>query len=103
MVAKKIVLGATVILTVAMVWIFAAEEPSPQQLRDEATALFQAGNFKDAYDSFRKLALDSSSDPLKVGKDLEMGAASLEKLGRLDETDNFIEAVAAAHTKNWRL
>src|SRR5947209_4388006 len=103
MVAKKTVLGAVLALTVAVVWILAAEEPTPQQLRAKAAALFQAGNYKDAHDSLRKLALDSANDPLRVGKDLELGLTSLQKLGRIDEADDFIEAVAAVHAKNWRL
>src|SRR5262249_34934525 len=70
---------------------------------DKAAALFQAGNYKDAYNSLRRLALDSANDPQKVGKDLELGLVSLQKLGRIDETDDFIEAVAAVHAKNWRL
>src|ERR1700730_10955201 len=102
MVGKKTVLGAALALTVAAVWNLCAEAPSPQQQRDNMTKLFQAGNYKDAYEGFRKLALDAANDPLQVGKDLELGVASLQKLGRIDEADDFIEAVVAVHAKNWR-
>jgi uncharacterized protein YfaS (alpha-2-macroglobulin family) len=94
--------GAALVLTAA-VWNFAAESPTSQQRRDNATKQFNAGNFKDAYEGFRKLALDSKDDPLQVGKDLDMGVAALGRLGRIDEADAFREAVVAAHAKNWRL
>src|SRR5205807_10510337 len=56
-----------------------------------------------AYDGFRKLALDATDEPLQVGTDLDLGVASLVKLGRIDEADDFREAVVAVHGKNWRL
>ena len=97
------VLGAALALTIVVVWNLTAETPSQQQQRESMTKLFQAGNFKDAYEGLRKLALDSAADPLKVGKDLDLGVAALQKLGRIDEADAFREAVVAVHAKNWRL
>jgi uncharacterized protein YfaS (alpha-2-macroglobulin family) len=64
---------------------------------------YQAGNFRDAYDGLRRLALDPKDDPAKVGQDLETAVASLHRLGRSDETDDFREAVIKAHARNWRL
>jgi uncharacterized protein YfaS (alpha-2-macroglobulin family) len=84
-------------------WRLLAQTPSQQQRRASLTKAFEAGNFKDAYEGLRKLALDPQDDPREVGKDLELAVAALQRLGRLDEADDFREAVVAVHKDNWRL
>ena len=74
-----------------------------QPQRDQAIQWMQAGNYKDAYDLFRKLALDPQDDPQKVGEDLQMAAQCLANLNRISEIDAFREAVVAIHKANWRL
>jgi len=79
-------------------------EPAGNQARrDQFHKAFRDGNYKDAYEGFRKLALDPGDDPLKVGEDLEMATQCLQRLNRVDEIDEFREAVIALHGKNWRL
>ncbi len=96
------------LLTTALVclaaasWLLAVDEPL-QERRDNLMKAYQAGNYKDAYDGLRKLALDPLSDPLKVGDDLQTGINALRNLGRVDEVDEFIEAVVRTHPNNWRL
>ncbi len=63
----------------------------------------EAGNFKDAYEGFHQLALDPNDDPRTVADDLKSAASALSQLGRLDELDDFREAVIRTHRKNWRL
>ena len=63
----------------------------------------EAGNFKEAYEGFRQLALDPADDPLSAGDDLNQAAVALQQLGRIEELDDFREAVIHAHAKNWRL
>src|SRR5579884_961155 len=75
-------------------------EPTP---RGKAMAAFQAGNYRDAYDALRKLALDPSDNPNQVGEDLTTAVKCLQQLGRQDESDDFREAVIAVHRKNWQL
>ena len=75
----------------------------PQPQRDQAVRLMRAGNYKDAYDVFRKLALDPQDDPRKVGEDLQMATQCLANLNRISEIDAFCEAVVAIHKANWRL
>ena len=81
----------------------AAEQPGESSQRGKAEAAFKAGNFKDAYEAYRKLTLDPSADRLKVSEDLNAGILCLAQLGRGDEIDEFREAAIAAHKDNWRL
>ncbi|MFH1265943.1 MAG: MG2 domain-containing protein, partial [Planctomycetota bacterium] len=83
-----------------------AVDPQPgdnQSKRDRLHQTFRDGNFKDAYEGFRQLALDPADGVLKVGEDLEMATQCLQRLNRVDEIDAFREAVIAIHGENWRL
>ncbi len=105
MVGKKTgrILVIALALVVAVAWKLSAGAPSQQEQRDHMRKLSQAGNFKDAYEGFRKLVLDATDDPYQVGNDLESGVTCLMRLGRVDEADAFREAAVAVHAKNWRL
>jgi len=72
-------------------------------LREALTKKHNDGNYKDAYEGLRKLALDADNDPKLVGKDLDLALSCLRRLGRLEDIDEFREAVIAKHSKNWRL
>jgi uncharacterized protein YfaS (alpha-2-macroglobulin family) len=99
--SSKPLLVATFVLGAGL-WI-GAQEPSQTDRRQRALTALQAGNFKDGYENFRKLALDPAVDPLKVGTDLIQAIQCLQRLGRQNEMDEFREAVIALHAKNWRL
>jgi uncharacterized protein YfaS (alpha-2-macroglobulin family) len=100
----RIVLGAALALLGAAVWLVADDRlPSQQQRRETLQKTYNAGNYRDAYDGLRKLALDPSDDPMQVGKDLELAVTCLRHLGRTNEVDDFREAVIAVHKNNWRL
>ena len=71
--------------------------------RERAEKLLVQGNYKDAYEGFRSLALDPKTEPGRVGTDLGRAIQCLEHLGRVDEVDAFREAVVAVHHANWRL
>jgi hypothetical protein len=60
----------------------------------------QAGNWKDAYEGFRKPALGPKANPEQVGSALANGIQCLDNLGRVDD---FREGVMAVHAKHWRL
>lgn len=86
------------------IYLIAAEgDPPTDADRQAAKKLFDDGNFKDAYETYRKLALHPKSDRLKVGQDLTWGVEALRRLGRLGEVDEFRESSIAAHGENWRL
>lgn len=71
--------------------------------RERLNKLFTQGNYKDAYEGYRKLVLDARADPLHVGSDLGQAIQCLVRLGRVDEVDAFRDAAVQAHTGNWRL
>lgn len=99
---SKVAMVGTVLLGVVGLWVMAADAP-PQARRDALTKKYQDGNYKDAYEGLRKLALDPKDDLVKVCSDLHTGVECLRHLGRVDEVDEFREAVIAVHKKNWRL
>lgn len=92
-----------VALTVASAFWAYAQNPSESAVRQRAQQAMNNGNWKDAYDDFRKLALDGKSDPRLVCDDLSSGVQCLSNLGREDEIDEFLESSIAAHSRNWRL
>jgi hypothetical protein len=48
----------------------AGADPSPKDVREKADAALDAGNYRDAWDIYRKLALDPNGDAKLVGRDL---------------------------------
>jgi len=98
------VLPAALVLGVTALWLLAADKPANQSERRAALLKAeQNGNWKDAYDGLRKLALDPADDPREVGNDLTHAVTCLQQLGRDDEMDDFREAVIDVHKGNWRL
>ncbi|MCZ6793448.1 MAG: MG2 domain-containing protein, partial [Planctomycetota bacterium] len=79
------------------------EDLPPDQRRAAMKNLLKEGNFREAYDGFRELALDPSSDPETVGGDLREAIQCLTRLNRTHEVDDFREAAIEAHAGNWRL
>jgi uncharacterized protein YfaS (alpha-2-macroglobulin family) len=77
----------------------AAPAASPEKARKE----MQSGNYKDAYEAFSPLALDTAADPKKVGEYMTSAVQCLHALNRSDEVDAFREKVIALHAANWRL
>ena len=72
-------------------------------LRKPMLENFNQGNFKDAYEGYRKLVLDPQTDHRRVCNDLESASQCLEHLNRLDEIDALVEDVVKIHQENWRL
>jgi uncharacterized protein YfaS (alpha-2-macroglobulin family) len=93
--------GVGLALLAAGVYLTAADGPPIEKQRENANKLFQEGNFNDAYKIIRPVALDKGN-PVPAG-DLTLGLQSLARLGRIDEIDEFREAVILAHEKNWSL
>jgi uncharacterized protein YfaS (alpha-2-macroglobulin family) len=103
---RNLLLTGVLVLT-GLLWAgsqtVAMETPQNQPQRETLQKLFQAGNYKDAYEGFRKRALDPNNDPRKVGDDLRVAVQCLQQLGRVNEIDPLMEGVIGVHQNNWRL
>src|SRR5262245_25794684 len=80
-----------------------SQNPSPADLRARSQKLMQDGNFRDAYDGFRRLCLNPGAGPAQVSQDLVSGVQCLNHLGRVQELDELVESTVAQHQDNWRL
>ncbi|MGD9290895.1 MAG: hypothetical protein PVG74_24970, partial [Desulfobacterales bacterium] len=90
------------VLTLAAVSLQARQLDHPV-IRKQALEAFRNGNWKDAYQLYRKLCLEITNDPKIVGQDLLQAWQCLRNLNRLSELDGFRKAVIAKHFNNWRL
>jgi len=95
-------LMAAMSLTILLAAFAGAGAEAPQA-RAAIDAIFKQGNFKDAYDGYRSLALDPEADPADVDASLSQGIVCLARLGRDAEGDEFLEAVIAARKEDARV
>jgi hypothetical protein len=68
---------------------------SGPELRAKSQKSMTDGNFKDAYEGFKKLCLDTKNEPGQVGNDLNQAVQCLQNLGRWNEVDALIEGLTA--------
>ena len=102
--ARAVVAILLALTTGSATYFALAAEPDPASRRSAARKEMQAGNFKDAYDAFRALAIDPKTEPAaEVGNDLDAAVQCLRQLGRVDEADALREQSVEAHKDNWRL
>ena len=87
-------------LTPASLW---AQQTDHIGIRKQAYIAFQDGNWKVAYQSYRRLCLELANDPKMIGNDLIQAWQCLRNLNRLSELDGFRADVIAKHYDNWRL
>ena len=87
-------------LTAGSLW---AQQTDHIGIRKQAQKSFQEGNWKVAYQLYRKLCLEVTNDSKMVGDDLFQAWQCLRSLNRLSELDGFREDVIARHLDNWRL
>src|SRR5262245_2419454 len=94
-------------LTLLLLGLFAvaafSQNPAPATLRARSEKLKKDGNFREAYDGFRRLCLDPNAGPNSVSQDLNSAVECLNHLGRIQEFDDLVEKTIAAHNRNWRL
>ena len=69
---------------------------SPTSEFNQMKKTFDDGNFKDAYEMFRKAALRAGEPAELVCQQLQLGSECLQRLNRTDEIDDFREAVVEA-------
>ena len=73
------------------------------QERKDAAVKYTAGNYRDAFEIYRKLALDPNDDIRVVRDDMNMATQCLQQLARDNEIDALREKIIEVHSKNWRL
>ncbi len=78
---------------------YAATQP---ETRASANKAMTDGNWKDAYDTFSKLALDPANDTEELHADFNNAVACLQRLGRTNEIDAFRDKAIATHKDSWR-
>lgn len=94
----------TILLSLCLILVLAAADRPPEPpTRQQADALFQDGNWQEAYDAYAALALDPQQNPQSVPHFLERGVQCLQQLGRISEFDAFVEKAVAAHPDNWHV
>ena len=64
--------------------------------------LFNQGNFKEAFEGFKKLALAPKADARQAGNNMNMAIQSLRNLGRNNEVDDFRDSIISIHEGDWR-
>ena len=72
-------------------------------VRERAQQDYRDGNYRDAFELYRRLCLELENDRKQIGTDLYWAWQCLRQLNRLDELDRFRERVIGAHSQNWRL
>ncbi len=80
----------------------AADTPEADQ-RAAAGRHFAAGNWRDAYDIFRPLALSAGNSGATLVNDFSHGVQCLSNLQRYHEIDGFRDEVVEAHPNDWML
>ena len=97
---SSIILIVTLLLLATSGW---AADVTHQHVRKEAQKAYTNGNYKDAFELYRKLSLETENDPKRVGNDFTQAWQCLRQLNRLHELDTFREEVIQARSGNWRL
>ena len=99
----SLILAATVLGGIVLGGVATATAEDDQQARrNAAMKLYQDGNYKEAYDAFRKMALDPKHVLRSAGEELYLAKDCLQRLNRIDEADELLEAVVDVHQENWR-
>lgn len=80
----------------------AAAENAPQSLA-RLLKMQADGNFKDAYEGLRPLALEKNTPTADVVQATGSAIACLQQLNRVGEIDKFRELVAEAHKDDWQV
>lgn len=98
----KLSLMLSCAFVLATIWSSSARGDDPKA-RAAAQKLLTDGNFREAYDGFRKLCLDPTTDGTLVGQDLRNAINCLQQLGEENSQDELVEATVEVHRGSWRL
>ena len=94
------------LLTTLGVYLF-ADEKSVTESRSLAQTYQKQGNYRDAWQIYEKLAVQSGNSDTGVVHDLQNGIECLQRLNRISEMDEFRDAVLKVHKNRslvlWKL
>jgi alpha-2-macroglobulin len=95
--------GVTLLLG-SLAWCTAAIAQR-EEVQSLATTmqLYKDGNYGEAYDALRKIALDDDSDSADLSTIIQTAISCLQRLNRVNEIDEFREGAVDAHADDWRL
>ncbi len=80
-----------------------SQNPDPTAMRRDAERLQQEGNFKEAFDLYKKLlAIPSQSGPV-VAKDLENAFVCMQRLRLFSEADGVLHLAMKVHGDHWQV
>ena len=96
-------IGLLAAAMVGTVMVDADVGETPQATRERLAKAMRDGNYKVAYEGYRKLVLDPKTEVDKVPLDYQQAVTALANLGRVDEYDDFREKAVKIHAENWRL
>ena len=71
--------------------------------RAKASKLYNNGNYKEAYQLYEKLILNSDNNSEKAVSDYHEAVRCISNLGNIENLDSFIEKVLLVHKDNWRI
>ena len=97
---RWLVRGMCGCLAVIAVGFWAVGQESKPPTFDEAQKKMAAGNFKEAFDEFRKIGLDPKSPAKDLPETLNQAIQCLQNLGRINDLDEFREKVVEVHKDN---
>jgi len=104
---SKILHNLLILLTISVLLsgsLWAENQKTPQQQREQAMSLMKDGHYKDAYRIFRHLVLNTTDNqPEQVGSDLSRAIQNLNQLGQQHEIDDLLEKAINTHNNNWNL
>ena len=69
---------------------------------DKYQKLFNQGNYKEAFEGFKKLALEPNTEGKIAASHMNLAMQALRNLGRNNEVDAFRDSVIKVHESKWR-
>ena len=100
---SKVVLALSFLFATVLLAYGEPGSGSLEDMRADADKRMGDGNYNEALEIYKKLALDRNDNADKVGYDLERAISCLSTLNRVNEIDEFMEKVIAVHKDNWQL
>ena len=76
---------------------------APRNPIDRAERLRRDANWLEAWDLYQKIAFSPSADTESLIRSISQGADCLDRLGRTDQLDKFLDQTVASHPNDWRV